>query len=110
MRDLCYVTARIEAETPIDIERVRRATVRLRHKGKVIVEGPLYVFHDIGDLFARSRADRSKYVIAKVDPKQLELQLLGVPRGVRVALIDTKGKTIEPGMVRILPAEGQWAA
>lgn len=108
MRDLCCVTARIEDRTDIDVERIRRATVRVRYKKKVIVEGPLYIFRDLDDLFIEQR--RNGHTIATVDPKHLEVQLLGVPSGVRVTLKDTAGKKIEPGMVRILPAEGRWAA
>jgi hypothetical protein len=106
--DLCCVTARIEDRTDIDVERIRRATVRVRYKKKVIVEGPLYIFRDLDDLFIEQR--RNGHTIATVDPKHLEVQLLGVPSGVRVTLKDTKGKAIIPGMVRILPAEGRWAA
>jgi hypothetical protein len=104
--DLWCVTARIEDEACIDA--IRRATVRVRHKGKVIVEGPLYIFHDLDALFIEQ--ERSVAAIASVDPKHVEVQLLGVPRGVRVVLKDTKGRKIEPGMIRILPPEGRWAA
>lgn len=90
---------------------LRYAEIRVVDVGsgyRVIVGGPLKVFEDLSDLIFTYQRE---HIIAMVNPENLELHLMGVPRGVRVRLMGTNDTTIKPGMVRILPRKDfKWVA
>lgn len=103
--DVLGLDVRIVEKHPV--ESYRDASIRLLSGGRLLLEGPIYIFTDLSSMvFPKIR----EYAIATVDPKSLVLELIGVPRGTRIKVVGVNGTTIEPGMVRILPASKGWAA